>query len=320
MTLPIRAGAPGARLLSVGDHRPDIVVTNDDLAARVDTNDAWIRTRTGIASRRVAGADETVVSMGAAAAAKALAASGRDALDLDLVVLATCSITYPVPGGAARVAHQLGAARSGAVDVNAACAGFCYALSWAADAIRSGSARHILVVASERLSSIVDWDDRGTCILFGDGAGAAVVGPSDDAGIGPVIWGSDGSLTTSIEIPDGGTTIQMDGTAVYRWATTAMVDAARDACAAAGVAPADLAAFLPHQANLRIVDSLARSLGIADDRVVRDVVDTGNTSAASIPMALTRLVESGRCDSGAPVLLLAFGAGLTYAGQVVTLP
>jgi 3-oxoacyl-[acyl-carrier-protein] synthase-3 len=229
-------------------------------------------------------------------------------------------MTRPIPGGAASVAHGVGATRSGAVDVNAACAGFCYALSWAADAVRSGSARHVLVIGSERLTTWLDLSDRGTAIIFGDGAGAAVVGAATVNGVGPVVWGSDGTRADSIRVPDDRETITMDGPGVFRWATTEMASVAREACAAAGLAPSDVAAFVPHQANLRIVDSLAKQLGIADDKVARDIVDAGNTSSASVPLALGRLSREGRVAPGDPMLLIAFGAGLTYAAQVVLAP
>lgn len=304
----------GARLLAFGDYRPSRIVTNDDLLA--DTNDAWVRERTGIVTRRYASESDTVVSMAVAAGAKALAAAG---VEPDLVLLASCSLTTPVPGGAASVASALGTT-AGAVDVNAACAGFCYALSWASDAIRAGSARHVLVVGSERLTTWLDPLDRGTAIIFGDGAGAAVVGPWDEQGIGPVVWGSDGTKADAIRISEDGDALTMDGPGVFRWATTQVADVARRACAAAGLAPSDVAAFVPHQANLRIVDSLARQLGIADDRVARDIVDMGNTSGASIPLAVCRLLDEGRVAPGDPMLLVAFGAGLTYAAQVVTAP
>jgi 3-oxoacyl-[acyl-carrier-protein] synthase-3 len=316
-SLPTRAGARGARVLAFGEHRPARVVTNDELSLRMDTNDAWIRERTGIAARRYAAPDETVVSMGAAAAAKALAQSGIEASEVDLVLLASCSMTRPIPGGAATLATTIGATRAGAVDVNAACAGFCYALSWAADAVRNGSARHVVVVGSERLTTWLDPADRSTAIIFGDGAGAAVVGPSDDNGIGPVVWGSDGTRADAIRVPDDGAYVGMDGPGVFRWATTEMAEVARNACAAAGLEPSEIKAFVPHQANLRIVDSLARQLGIDGDRVARDIVDMGNTSSASVPLAIARLVGEGRVAPGDPMLLVAFGAGLTYAAQVV---
>ena len=300
----------GARLLAFGDYRPARLVTNDDLLA--DTNDAWVRERTGIVTRRFAAEDETVVSMATAAAAKALAAAG---VEPDLVLLASCTLDRPVPGGAAAVAANLGTT-AGAVDVNAACAGFCYALSWAADAIRAGSARHVVVAGSERLTSWLDPYDRGTAILFGDGAGAVVVGPGEPDAVGPVVWGSDGTLADAIRVD--GETLRMDGQGVFRWATTAIAGVAREALAKAGVTAADVT-FVPHQANLRIVDSLARQLGIPGDRVARDVVDMGNTSGASVPLAICRLLDEGRVATGDRLLLVAFGAGLTYAAQVVTL-
>jgi 3-oxoacyl-[acyl-carrier-protein] synthase III len=312
----------GARLLGLGDHRPSRVLTNDELARTIDTTDEWIRTRTGIHERRIAGEGEGVVEMAASAAAKALAAAGVDPADIDLTLLATCSLPSNLPGGAAGVATALGAGRSGAVDLNAACAGFVYALSWAADAVRTGSARTVLVIGSERLSDFVDWDDRSTCILFGDGAGAAVVGATgrDADGIGPVVWGSDGEQSEAIRIDATTRTVAMDGAAVFRWATTALAPVAREACERAGIAPEQLAAFVPHQANVRIVDALAKTLGVDPAKVCRDIAVSGNTSAASIPLGLTRMVETGELTSGDPVLVLGFGSGLTYAAQVVRVP
>jgi 3-oxoacyl-[acyl-carrier-protein] synthase-3 len=311
-----------ARITALGEHRPAGVLTNDDLAARgVDTTDEWIRTRTGIASRHVAAADETVMTMGAEAAAKALAAAGLDPHDIDLLVLATCTIRNPIPGGAARVASLIGAGGIGAFDINAACGGFCYALSVGADAVRAGSANRVLVVGSEKLTDWLDWDDRGTCILFGDGAAAAIVEASDEPGIGPVVWGSDGTAASLVSVPEGDWAIRMDGPAVFRWATTQLAPVALRACELAGIELADLAAFVPHQANLRIIDAVARALKLPDHVVVaRDVTTTGNTSAASVPLALSRLVATGEVPSGGHALLLAFGAGLTYAGQVVRVP
>ena len=314
---------PLPRLLGVGGYLPSRVLTNAELETMVDTSDEWIRERTGILTRHIASDDETVATMAVEAGAKALAASGVDAADVDLVLSATCSMPFAVPGAAATIADSLGIPAPGACDVNAGCASFTYALSWAADAIRAGSARRVLVTGSERISPHIDYTDRSVCIIFGDGAGAAVVAADERGGVGPVIWGSDGAQAAAIRAVKqdaGHHFLQMDGTAVFRWATSQMVDVARRACAAAGVTPDQLAAFVPHQANLRIIDSLARSLRIADDKVARTVADTGNTSAASVPLALTRLVEEGRAPSGEPALLIAFGAGLTYAAQVVNLP
>ena len=309
----------GARILGLGDHRPARILDNAEIAARVDTTDEWIRSRTGISQRRIAGDGEGVVEMATGAAAKALADAGVDPADIDLVLLATCSLPSNLPGGAASVAYDLGARSAGAVDLNAACAGFVYGLSWAADAVRGGSARRVLVVGAERLSDFVDWDERSTCILFGDGAGAAVVGAAADDGIGPVIWGSDGSLSEAIRIDATTRLVAMDGQAVFRWAT-ALAPVAIEACERAGVTPAELKAFVPHQANVRIIDALARSLGVDPARVCRDIAVSGNTSAASVPLGLTAMREAGQLSSGDPALLLGFGSGLTYAAQVVRIP
>lgn len=318
----VGAGAPHARIVSLGEHRPAHVVSNDDLAARgVDTTDEWIRARTGIARRHLAGPGDSVVTMGIDAAAKALAAAGIDGRDIDLLVLATCTIRNPIPGGAARIATGIGAGGIGAFDVNGACGGFCYALSVAADAIRAGSARRAIVVGSEKMSDFLDWTDRGTCILFGDGAAAAVVEAAESPGIGPVAWGSDGAAAEMVAVPEGDWALRMDGPAVFRWATTQLAPVARRACDLAGVRLDELAAFVPHQANLRIVDALVRALKLPGRVcVARDITDTGNTSAASVPLALSRLVAAGDVASGDLALLLAFGAGLTYAGQVVRIP
>lgn len=297
-------------------------MTNDEIARRVDTTDEWIRERTGIVSRHIAAPQESVVDLATAAGAKALAAAGVDPAEVGLVLLATCSMPSSLPGGAAGVATRIGAMSAGAFDLNAACAGFCYGLAVAADAVRAGSATYVLVIGAEKLSDYVNWDDRGTCILFGDGAGAVVVGPAAEGepdAIGPVAWGSDGDGADAIRIVEG--YVAMDGAAVYRWATTKMAPVARRAAEMAGVRLADVAAFVPHQANLRIVESLARALQLPETTVVsRGVVDTGNTSAASVPIALARLVAGGHVAPGSPILLLGFGSGLTYAGQVVRCP
>jgi len=313
-------GAPYARILGLGEHRPAAVVTNDDLAARVDTNDQWIRDRVGVVTRRIAAPDESVVDMAAAAGGKAVAACGLQPADIDLVIVATCTMPSQIPNAAAQVAARLGIRAPGAFDVNAACAGFVYGLSTAASAVVSGTARHVLVIGAEKLSDWTDWDDRSTCIIFADGAGAAVVGPSDTPAIGPVAWGSAGDLADTIEVKDRLSYLRQEGQAVFRWATTALVPVAREACELAGVDTAELAAFVPHQANLRIIEAIARKLGAGRAVVARDIVESGNTSSASIPLALCRLVERGEVASGAPTLLLGFGAGLTYAGQVVLCP
>jgi len=321
MTIQLPAGAPGARILGLGAYRPRRRVTNDELAQVMETNDEWIQSRVGIAERRWASEDETLVDMAVAAGGKALAASGLDPDQVDLVVLASASLRAPIPGIGPQVAYRLGIPRPGAFDLNAGCAGFCYALGVAADSIRTGSARNVLVVGVERLTDVLDQTDRTTAVIFADGAGAAVLGPADEPGIGPVVWGSDGDQHNAIEIAAGSSTMTMAGQAVYRWATTKLTETLLEAMAQAGVGPADIDVFAPHQANLRIIESMTKRLGFREDVVVgRDIVQAGNTSAASIPLALTALMESGEAKSGDLALVLGYGAGLTFAGQVLRLP
>jgi 3-oxoacyl-[acyl-carrier-protein] synthase III len=322
--LRVSVPVPGARIQAIGDYRPSTVLSNTQVAdlggLRGKLTDDWVRRRVGVVRRHVAGSNESVVDMAVAAGSKALAAAGADPSDVDLLVLATCSMPSPMPHGAASVAARLGARGSGAFDVNAACSGFCYALAIADAAIRSGDATDVLVVAAERMRDWVDPADPTTAVVFADGAGAALVVGSDRPGIGPVAWGSDGTRADLIRIPDRYGTIDMLGPAVFRWTITELVPVARRAIALAGVRPEELAAFVPHQANLRIIDALAEALGATGATVARDIVDSGNTSAASIPLALATLVARGEISSGEPVLLLGFGAGLAYAAQVVLCP
>lgn len=321
MTLSLSRGPAGARILGLGHYRPSNVVTNHDLIARgVDTDDEWIKSRVGIAERRWADPDETVVDMAEQAGSKALAASGVPAAEVDLVIVATCTMPTPVPSAAPSVASRLGIHSPGAYDLNSGCSGFVYAVNAASAAVLTGQARTVLVVAAERFSGWLDLNDRSTSIILGDGAGAAVVGPSDTAGFGPVAWGSDGTLVDTITIDEDSRFFRQEGQAVYRWATGEMAPVAIEACERAGVAREDIAAFVPHQANLRIIEALARRIGLPNAVIARDIVTSGNTSAATIPLALSRMVESGEIPSGAPVLLLGFGAGLAFAGQVVLAP
>jgi 3-oxoacyl-[acyl-carrier-protein] synthase-3 len=316
----LRTGSPGTRILAFGHYQPSNVVTNDDLAKTIDTNDEWIQSRVGIKQRRIAGPDESVVDLAVQAGGKALANSGLSPADIDLVIVATCTQEAQIPNASAQVATRLGIVSPGAYDVNAACAGFCYALSSASDAIRAGSARNVLVIGSEKLSQWVDWTDRSTCIIFADGAGAAVVGPSEETSVGPVVWGSAGDMADKIFIKDRNDFLHQEGQSVFRWTTTNLHTAAKEACERAGVDPSELAAFVPHQANLRIVEAIARKLKAVNAVVADDIVEAGNTSAASIPLALSRLIERGDVPSGAPALLIGFGAGMTYAAQVVEIP
>jgi 3-oxoacyl-[acyl-carrier-protein] synthase-3 len=318
--IQLHSGAPAARILALGHYQPANIVTNDDIARKVDTNDEWIQSRVGIKQRRVAGPDESVVDMAVQAGGKAIAYGGLSPDEIDLVIVATCTQETQIPNASARVADRLGIVSPGAYDVNAACAGFCYALSSASDAIRAGSARNVLVVGSEKLSQWVDWTDRGTCVIFADGAGAALLGASETPGVGPVVWGSAGDLADKIYVKDRSTHLRQEGQSVFRWATTALAPIAKEACARAGIAPSELAAFVPHQANLRIIEAIARKLDAVNAVTADDIVTAGNTSAASIPLALSRLVERGDVPSGAPALLIGFGAGMTYAAQVIEIP
>ncbi|WP_405105676.1 ketoacyl-ACP synthase III [Micromonospora sp. NBC_01405] len=312
----------GSRILALGHYQPSRVVTNDDLAQFVETNDEWIRDRVGIASRRIAG-DETVADMAAAAADKALANSGLTAADIDLVVVATCTSIDRSPNVACRVAAKLGITAPGAFDLNTACSGFAYALGTVDHAIRAGASRNAIVIGAEKLSDFTDWTDRSTCIIFADGAGAAVVtatAEGEPAGVGPVVWGSVPEKGDAVRIEGWRPYVKQEGQTVFRWATTELAPLALRACERAGVAPSELAAFVPHQANTRIIDGIAKRLGIPNAIIAKDLIESGNTSAASVPLALSKLVERREVPSGAPVLLFGFGGGLTYAGQVVRCP
>ena len=313
----------GSKIVAMGHYQPSRSVSNADLAAILDTNDEWIRDRVGIASRRIA-TTETVADMATAAAEKALASSGLSAADIDLVAVATCSSIDRCPNVATRVAARLGITAPAAYDLNTACSGFSYALGTADHAIRAGASRNAIVIGAEKLSDLTDWTDRTTAVLFGDGAGAAVVtGTADDedAGIGPVLWGSAPEKGDVLKIEGWQPYIKQEGQAVFRWATTALAPFSAEACARAGVRPEELAAFVPHQANTRIIDGIVKRLGLSDDVVIaKDLIESGNTSAASVPLALSKLVERREVPSGAPVLLFGFGGGLTYAGQVVRCP
>ncbi|MFI6515713.1 beta-ketoacyl-ACP synthase 3 [Spirillospora sp. NPDC050679] len=320
------------RVASLGVYRPALQISNHELSAVMDTSDEWIVKRTGIRARRLAGPQETLVEMGAVAAERALAGGGAAVADVDCVIGATMSYTGQAPAMAVRIAERLGTLGPPAFDLSAACAGFPYALDMARSLIAAGSARTVLVVAAERMSDIVDPNDRTTAVLFADGAGAALVADSDEPGIGPVVWGSDGSLARALEqrvewasFRDGNSDeppyLRMEGPRLFRWVIDAMPEAARRAVAAAGLTLDQIDAFVPHQANIRMIESMVRSLDL-DERVAvaEDVRDQGNTSAASIPLALARLADEGLVKPGALALLLGFGAGGTYAAQVVQLP
>lgn len=313
----------GTRIAALGHYQPAKVLTNDDLAGMVDTSDEWIRSRVGIKTRHIAGPDEPVDELAAHAAAKALAAAGLTPADIDLVLVATSTAIDRSPNTAARVAARLAMGSPAVMDLNVVCAGFTHALATADHAVRAGSATRALVIGADKMADIADWTDRSTCVLLGDGAGAAVVEavrPDEEPGIGPVLWGSVPEMGNAVRIEGTPPRFAQEGQSVYRWATTQLPPIARKVCERAGIAPEDLAAVVLHQANLRIIEPVAQKIGAVNAVIARDVVDSGNTSAASIPMALSKLVERGEVESGAPALLFGFGGNLSYAGQVIRCP
>ncbi|MEV4623140.1 beta-ketoacyl-ACP synthase 3 [Asanoa sp. NPDC049573] len=324
------AAVGGSRLLSVGGYRPARVVSNAEICTRIDSTDEWIRRRSGIASRRFADDSETVVSMAAAAGRQALDRAGLEPADVDAVLLASMSRVQQTPPAAPQVAQQVGAAGAAAIDLGAACAGFCHAIAVADGLIWAGSARHVLVIGSERMTDIIDPTDRSLAFLFADGAGAVLVGPAPEPSVGPVVWGSDGSRaglighqepwTSMREKPDFYPTMTMAGPEVFRWAVQEVTATARAALTVAGLDPSSLAAFVPHQANARITDKMAADLGLPPSCVVAGDIETaGNTSAASIPLALDAMLAAPDAPHG-PALLVGFGAGLSYSAMVVDLP
>ncbi|MFI2428112.1 beta-ketoacyl-ACP synthase III [Streptomyces sp. NPDC018955] len=313
----------GSRIAAVGHYQPARVLTNEDLAGMVDTSDEWITSRVGIRTRHIAGPDEPVDELAAHAAAKALAAAGRTPAEIDLVLVATSTAIDRSPNMAARVAARLGMPGPAVMDINVVCAGFTHALATADHAVRAGGASRVLVIGADKMSDVADWTDRTTCVLVGDGAGAAVVeacAPDAEAGIGPVLWGSVPEMGHAVRIEGTPPRFAQEGQSVYRWAATQLPVVARQACEKAELAPEDLAAVVLHQANLRIIEPLARRLGAVNAVVARDVTDSGNTSAASVPLAFSKLVEQGAVTTGDPVLLFGFGGNLSYAGQVVRCP
>ncbi|MFE0578641.1 beta-ketoacyl-ACP synthase III [Streptomyces sp. NPDC058874] len=311
----------GSRVVALGHYQPAKVLTNEDLAAMVDTTDEWIRSRVGIRTRHVAGPDEPVDELAYHAAGKALAGAGLTPDDIDLVLVATSTAIDRSPNTAARVAAKLGMGASPAVmDINVVCSGFTHALATADHAVRAGSATRALVIGADKMTEITDWADRTTCVLTGDGAGAAVVEACEQPGISPVLWGSVPEMGNAVRIEGSPPVFAQEGQSVYRWTTSQLPPLARKVCEKAGVAPEELAAVVLHQANLRIIEPLAAKIGAVNAVVARDVVESGNTSAASIPMALSKLVQRGEIPSGAPVLLFGFGGNLSYAGQVISCP
>jgi 3-oxoacyl-[acyl-carrier-protein] synthase-3 len=325
-------GTPHARLLSVGSYQPTRVVTNEEVCERIDSSDEWIRERSGVVTRRVAEEGESVTDMAEAASRIALDRAGLTPSDIDGVIVATVTHLHVTPSSASLVAYRLGCDPAPAVDVSAACAGFSYGVGLAEGMLRAGSARNVLVIGSERLTDFIDPYDRSTAFLFGDAAGAVVVGPGEEPGIGPTVWGAEGEHWDAItadqsweEARDNKDRpwpyLKMDGPKVFRWAVWQMSQAAQKALDSAGITAADLDAFIPHQANVRIIEAMAKQLKIPDSVAIsRDITFSGNTSAASIPLAMDHMLADGSASSGGLALMIGFGAGLAYSAQVVRLP
>jgi len=319
------------RIYALGAARGNQVVTNDDIAGPIDSSDEWIRQRTGVATRTRAAEDQSMMDLAVEASKEAIAKSGVDPNEIGAVILATISFPYQTPSGASLLSELVGAHDAAAYDISAACAGYCYGIAQADALVRSGLCKYVLVVGAEKLSDFISPTDRTISFLLGDGAGAAIVGASDHPGISKTIWGADGSswdkvgMTGSIlDFRDGKTpwpTLTQEGQTVFRWAVWEMSKVAKQALDAAGIEASDLSALVMHQANLRIIDEFAKQMKLPDTVVIaKDIVETGNTSAASVPLAMHRILEEKKVASGGFALQIGFGAGLTFAAQVVELP
>jgi 3-oxoacyl-[acyl-carrier-protein] synthase-3 len=325
-------GTQHAAILGIGSYRASRVIPNAEVVEAINSSDEWIQQRTGIKSRRWATDEETITLMSVEASRKALEHAGIEPAQIDAVIVATVSHMFQTPAAASAVAHELGTNRPAAFDISAACAGFCHGVALASDMVRGGSAKHVLVIGVERLSDITDVYDRGTAFIFADGAGAAVIGPSDEPGIGPVVWGSDGEQFDLIRQKEDWRDVLkmekpsmphlvMQGNAVFRWAAFEMAKVAQQTLDRTGVHAEDLDLFVPHQANMRIIDAMARAMKLPEHvKIARDIAEQGNASAASIPLALDQMIADGEAKSGDLALLIAFGAGLAYAAQVVRVP
>jgi len=324
-------GAPGSRILALGAARGDLVVPNDDLVGPINSSDEWIRQRTGIITRKRASKGLNAIDLAEAAAREALEKSGVDPARVGAVLVSTISNVAVTPSMSTLLAERIGVSPAAAYDIGAACAGYTYAVAQADALIRAGAAEYVIVVGAEKLSQYVHPEDRSISFLLGDGAGAAVLGPSDEPGVSKTVWGSDGSKWDAVgmnatfeEYLDKvkpWPTMRQDGQTVFRWAVWEMAKVARRTLEEAGITPDDLAAFIPHQANMRIIDELAKQLKLPEHvAIARDIETTGNTSAASIPLATHRLLEEHPELSGGLALQIGFGAGLVFGAQVVRLP
>lgn len=326
-----------SQILSVGSYRPKRIVANSEIVERIESSDEWIQQRTGIQSRRIAGEDETVITMAQAACEMALKRAKLTMADVDTLILATISYPFQAPSAASELINILGNPKAASFDISAACAGFCYGVAMASDLVRAGSSRRVLVVGVEKLSDFTDPNDRATAFIFADGAGAVLIGASDEPRIGPVAWGSDADSRDAISLTPaytdfknsphmgvaelGWPNISQQGQTVYRWAVFTVSKIGVKALELAGVRADELGAFIAHQANMRIIESMAKEIKIPSSVVIADDIRVnGNTSAASIPLAMDILLETHPELHGSLALLIGFGAGLVYAAQVVQLP
>jgi 3-oxoacyl-[acyl-carrier-protein] synthase-3 len=330
-TLTQLTGSQFTKIYSYGAARGDLIVDNNQLVAAIDSSDEWIQQRTGMITRHRASPGILAVDLATDAAREAIEKSGVDPAKIGVVIVATISNVQQSPSIAAVVADRVGANPAAAYDMNAACAGFSYAVTQADALVRAGAATFALVIGAEKLSDVVDPTDRSISFLLGDGAGAVVIGPSDTPGISAPVWGSDGSRASAIGMNStlldyragdaAWPTLRQEGQAVFRWAVWDMAKVAKEALDVAGVTAEDLAAFIPHQANMRIIDEFAKQLKLPESVVIaRDIADTGNTSAASIPLATHRLLKEHPELSGGLALQIGFGAGLVFGAQVIVLP
>lgn len=322
---------PFSKIYSLGASRGDLTVTNDDIAGPINSSDEWIRQRTGIVTRKRASKDQSLMDMAVEASNEAIEKAGIKPSEIEAVIFSTITHPFQTPSAAALLAELVGANPAPAFDISAACAGYCYGIAQADALVRSGTAKYVLVVGGEKLTDFIDPTDRSISFLLGDGAGAAIVGPSDTPGISKSVWGSDGSkweavgMTGSLLDFRDGTgswpTLVQEGQSVFRWAVWEMVKVAKKTLEEAGVKPEELSALVTHQANERIIDEMAKQLALPESVVVaKDIINTGNTSAASIPLAMHALLAEGRIKSGDLALQIGFGAGLAYGAQVVVVP
>jgi 3-oxoacyl-[acyl-carrier-protein] synthase III len=328
---------PKARILGTGHYLPPTIRTNADIEKMVETSDEWIRERTGIRERRIAPPEIVTSDMAAAAAENALKMAGLTAKDLDMIIVGTVTGDMPMPATAVFVQQKIGASNIPSFDLSAACAGFIYGLSIADNFIRAGAMKHILVIGVELLSRVIDWDDRGTCVLFGDGAGAVIVGPAETTpvekprGILSTKILSDGTLARSLMIPGGGSAmpashevineknhkVKMRGQDIFKAAVKNLYSASRDAVDEAGMRPDDVDWICPHQANLRIINQAVERLGVVREKVLVNIDKVGNTSSASIPILLDQSIRAGTIKEGQTVLMCALGAGISWGSALI---